>query len=86
MTLRANDAMATKHLLTVFHSLMAVVVTTIGWLLAGQIADQKPIMAVVAGIAAIIIPVAIATRVAWTAGYAAGSQAPTRHQHSNSSM
>jgi hypothetical protein len=78
--------MATKHILTVFHCIMALVVTWMGFVLARLIVDQEPIMAAVARIAAIILPVAIATRVAWAAGYAAGSDAGTRGQHRTEPM
>src|SRR5262249_7571292 len=64
--------MAQKHVLTLFHCLMAAVVTPAGLAWAGQVADRQPVAALLAGLGAVILPVLIATRVAWASGYDAG--------------
>jgi hypothetical protein len=64
--------MTQKHLLTAFHCLVAAVLTPVGLALANSIADQRPNAALVLFWASIVLPVLIATRVAWATGYAAG--------------
>jgi hypothetical protein len=51
---------------------MALVVTTIGIAGASTVMERQPIVALITAIATIVLPVAIATRVAWASGYAAG--------------
>lgn len=67
--------MAQKHLLTVFHCVIALVVTAIGTAWASTAMERQPVAALITAFASIVLPVAIATRVAWASGYAAGIKA-----------
>jgi hypothetical protein len=64
--------MAQKHLLTILHCVIAAVVTPMGMVGAGTIAERQPAAGLVVWIGTIVFPVLIATRVAWASGYAAG--------------
>jgi hypothetical protein len=63
---------ATKHALTLFHCLLAAVITPLGLALAADQTIAHPIGSRFMAFGAVILPVFIATRVAWRAGYEAG--------------
>lgn len=67
--------MSPKHRLTIFHCIMAVVVTSVGLALAGSVAEQHPLPSRLISLLAVVLPVLVATRVAWASGYAAGGRA-----------
>lgn len=61
-----------KTALTVFHCLMALVVTNFGLRLAAGQADEHPVQSLLIALAAVVLPVLIATRISWRAGFDAG--------------
>ena len=63
---------STKHLLTAFHCLMAAVLTPFGLMWANVVSSRTAAGGFAVALAAVIVPVLIATRVAWASGYAAG--------------
>ena len=67
-----------KHLLTIFHCVMAAVVASLGLSLAAGMAREHPIQSRLVGLAVIIVPVLIASRVSWRVGYEAGRRAQTQ--------
>jgi hypothetical protein len=64
--------LAQKHLLTILHCAVAAVVTSAGMVWAGTVAERQPFAGLCLSLIAVVLPVLIATRVAWASGYAAG--------------
>jgi hypothetical protein len=71
-----------KHLLTIFHCVMAAVIASLGLSLAAGMAREHPVQSRLVGLAVIIVPVLIATRVSWRVGYEAGRRAKTQDSRS----
>ena len=66
--------MITKHVLTVFHCFIAVLLTSLGLFLANQIREKQPLSAIIVALGMIVLPVVIATRIGWRTGYEAGKR------------
>jgi hypothetical protein len=66
--------MGTKNWLTVFHCVMAMVVYSVGLGLAANIDQKSPLWIVLICLGAFLLPIIVATRVSWAAGYAAGRE------------
>ena len=64
--------MSQELLLTAFHCVVAAIVAPAGLAAARTIAEEQPVAALAVSFLAVVFPVLIATRVAWTSGYAAG--------------
>jgi uncharacterized membrane protein len=65
---------AFKHLLTIGHALMALVVTGVGFYLADDLSEKQPWAAFLMIVAVTVFPAIIATRIGWSAGYEAGKR------------
>jgi hypothetical protein len=63
---------AGKHWLTVFHCAFALVATPLGFWWAGTICDTMPWQALLLAVGSVVLPVFIASRVSWRAGFEAG--------------
>lgn len=72
---RREGEMITKHVLTVFHCFIAVLLTSLGLFLANQIREKQPLSAIIVALGMIVLPVVIATRIGWRTGYEAGKRA-----------
>jgi hypothetical protein len=62
---------AGKNVLTIIHVIIAAIVTPVGLSLARGVASDKPVQSSLVALLAIVLPVFIATRVAWRAGFEA---------------
>jgi hypothetical protein len=67
--------MANKHILTVFHVVMNVVVVVLFAYAAQNYRDRQPLASFGLVVLSLVLPVAIATRISWTAGFDHGYQA-----------
>jgi hypothetical protein len=66
--------MAQKHALTILHCVLAAVLTPVGLAAAGRVGERDPLLGLLGMLGAVILPVLVATRVAWASGYEAGRQ------------
>jgi hypothetical protein len=64
--------LAQKHLLTILHCVIALVVTIPGMVWSRIMAESQPLGSLFVLVGVVVLPVFIATRVAWASGYAAG--------------
>lgn len=67
--------MSQKTALPLFHCVVEAVITLGGMRWAGSLASEQPAGALLVLVGAAVMPSLIATRVAWTTGFAAGRRA-----------
>ena len=70
---KLEGLLSQKLLLTILHCCMvAAIVTPVGIAWAGTVAERQPMAGLILSFGAVVLPVLIATRVAWASGYEAG--------------
>jgi hypothetical protein len=61
-----------KLFLTIFHCVIALIITVVGAFLANGLVNSQPMGAFLVAVISVVLPVLIATRVSWASGYEHG--------------
>jgi hypothetical protein len=70
--------MSQKHVLTILHCVLALVLIPAGLWWARSVYEQDPLAGLVLSVGAVVLPVLVVTRVAWASGYEAGVRSVER--------